>query len=70
MWNSINSILESLQRVWQGGEGRKGINWEFGMTRCKPLSKEQINNRVLLYSIGNNVQYPVIRHNEKNFKTI
>ena len=26
---------------------------------------ERINNKVLLYSTGNYIQYPVINHNEK-----
>ena len=28
---------------------------------------EWINNRILLYSTGNCIQYPVINHNEKEF---
>ena len=28
----------------------------------------KINNKVLLYSIGNYVQYPVINHNEKEYE--
>ena len=29
---------------------------------------EQINNKVLLYSTGNYIQYPVINHNGKEFE--
>ena len=36
-----------------------------GTSRCKLLYIEWINNKVLLYSIGNYIQYPVINHNGK-----
>ena len=36
-----------------------------GISRYKPLYVEWINNRVLLYTIENYIQYPVISHNEK-----
>ena len=45
----------------QGG----GIDQEFRINRCKLLYTEWINNKVLLYSIGNYIQYPVINHNGK-----
>ena len=45
-----------------------GIEWEFGVSRCKLLYIEWINNKVLLYSTGNYVQYPVINHRERNMK--
>ena len=41
------------------------LDWEFGTSRCKPLHAERINNKVLLYSTGNYIQYPVINHNRK-----
>ena len=44
---------------YQGGGGSGGeINWEFGISRCKLLHIEWINNKVLLYSTGNYIQYP------------
>ena len=49
-----------------GGEG--GMDWEFGISRCKLLYIEWINNKVLLYSTGNYIQYPVINHNEKEYE--
>ena len=45
-----------------GGEGRMG--GEFRMNRGKLLYLGWIN-KVLLYSIGNSIQYPVINHNGK-----
>lgn len=34
---------------WQGGEGGGGIEREFGISRCKLLCIEWLNNKVLLY---------------------
>ena len=54
----------------QRGEGiqvRRGVHREFGVGRCKLLHLEWINNKVLLYSTGNYVQYPVINHNGKGY---
>ena len=49
------------QRVGGGG----GIDWKFGISRCKLLSIEWINNKVPLYSTGNYIQSPGIKHNGK-----
>ena len=46
------------------GDGRK-LDWEFGISRCKLVHVEWINNRVLLCSTGNYIQYPVINRNGK-----
>ena len=37
----------------QGGEGGSGIDWEFGVSRCKLLHLEWLSNEFLLYSTGN-----------------
>ena len=43
------------------GEGLGGgMDSEFGISRFKLLYREWINNKVLLYSAGNYIQYPVI----------
>ena len=49
-----------------GGGGR--MNWEIGIGIFKLLYIEWINNKVLLYSTGNYVEYPVINHNGKEKK--
>ena len=36
--------------------------------RCKLLHMKWINNKVLLYSTENNIQYPMINHNGKEYK--
>ena len=44
------------------------MDWEFGISRCKLPYIEWINNKVLLYSAENCIQYPVISHNGKQNK--
>ena len=44
----------------EGGGG--GMDWEFGVTRCKLLHLEWISNEVLLFSIGNYVHSLVMEH--------
>ena len=39
----------------------------FGISRCKPVCIGWINNKALLYSTGNCIQYPVINHNGKEY---
>ena len=55
-----------LPRV-AGGSGR-GMDWESWVSRCKLLYIESINNKVLLYSTWNYIQYPVINHNRKEYE--
>ena len=49
----------------RGGEGMDG---EFGISRCKLLYIKWINNKVLLYSTEDYIQYPVINHNGKEYE--
>ena len=39
--------------VAKGEMGRGGMDWVFGISRCKPLNTEWINKKVLLYNTGN-----------------
>ena len=51
------------------GEGfGGGMEWEFGISRCKLLYIEWINHKVLLYSTGKYIQYPVINHNGEEYE--
>ena len=57
------------------GEGVEGgMNWEFGISRCKLLYTEWINKKVLLYSTGNcamiYIKYPVINHSGKEYEKV
>ena len=47
-----------LSRVSGGG---RGMEWEFGVSRCKLVYVEWINNKVLLCSTGNYILYPEIK---------
>ena len=51
-----------------GRGGRGGIDWESGISRCKLVYTGWINNKVLLYSTGNSIQYPVIFHDGKEYE--
>ena len=42
-----------------------GINWEFGINIYTLLYIKEINNKDLLYSTGNYIQYLVIAYNGK-----
>ena len=44
------------------------MEWEVGVSRCKLLYIEWINNKVLLYSTENYIQYPVINHKGKEYE--
>ena len=51
---------------YQGGAAGEGMDWEFGISRCKLLYTECTNNKVLLYSTANyNIHSPEINHNGK-----
>ena len=52
----------------RGGRVGGGMDWEFGISRCKLLHIEWVNNKVLLYSTGNYIQHPVINHNGKEYE--
>ena len=45
-----------------------GKDWEFGISRCKLVYTEWINNKILLYSTGNYIQYPMINHSGKEYE--
>ena len=49
-------------------KGWGGLDWEFGVSRCKLLYAKWINFKALLYSTVNYIQYPVINHNGENMK--
>jgi len=67
-----NTVVAAKEK---GGRGEK--DWEFGTSRCakyiiyniiyniKLLYIGWINNKVLLYSTGNYIRYPVINHHGK-----
>ena len=50
---------------WWGG---KEMDCEFGISTGKLLYIRWINNKVLLYSTGNYIQYPVTNRNGKEYE--
>ena len=62
-----DSQTEDRLVVAKGAGGGGGMEWDFGVSRCKLLHIEWINNKVLLYSSGNYIQYPKINHNGKEY---
>ena len=44
------------------------MNWDFEISRCKLLYIGWINNKVLLDSTRNYIEYPVINYNVKEYK--
>ena len=48
--------------VVPGGGGGSGMDWEFGVSRCKLLHLEWINNEVVWNSTGKYIQSLGIEH--------
>ena len=65
--NRLTDTENRLVVAKREGSGR-GMEWEVGISRCKLLSLEWVNNMVLLYSTGNYIQYPGINHNGKEYE--
>ena len=77
MWNlkyDTNELIYETETDSQtcelprGRGGRGGLGWQFGISRCKLLYIEWINNKVLLYNTGNYIPYPVINYIGKEKK--
>ena len=64
----MNLSTEKKQTHGQGEQtcgcqgGGSGMDWEFGVSRCKRLHLEWISNEILLYSMGNYIQSLVMEH--------
>jgi len=52
----------------RGRWDKGGMDWEFGTGRCKNIYIGRINNKILLYSTGNYIQYLIINHDGKEKK--
>ena len=59
--------IENRVVVTKGEGGGKGMEWEFGVSKCQLLYTEQISKKILLYT-GNYIQYPMINHNGKEYE--
>ena len=75
LWHSVPNF-KSIDRL-TGLEKRlvvanrkgcgEGLDWEFWVRRCKRLHIKWID-KVLLYSTGNYIQYPMINHDGKEYE--
>ena len=64
-----NPGIEPASPAWQVGSlPLNHLGSPIGVSRCKLLHVEWMDNRVLLYSTRNYVQYPGIKHNGKNIR--
>ena len=53
--------LENRPVVAKGEGYGVELPWEFGISKCKVLYAERINNKVLLHGTGSYIQYPMIK---------
>ena len=65
--NGSTNIEIRLTVAKREGRGRE-MDWACGVGRCTLLHWEWINAKVLLYSAGNYIQYPVIMENRKRMQ--
>ena len=66
MWNLKYDIDELIYKTETDIQNRPVVaKGEVGICSYNLLSIEWINNKVLLYSTGNYIQYPMINHNGK-----
>ena len=65
-----NRLIDRENRlvVAKGEEVGRGMEWEAGVSRCKLLCIEWINNKVLLCRTENFIQYPMINRNGREYK--
>ena len=59
--------IENKYVVIKGERCGEGIDWEFGISRCKLVYIKWRNNKVLLYNTGNCICYPMINQNAQEY---
>ena len=68
-YHTKDSQIQRADLWLQRGRRERGeLDWEFGVSRRKPVYIGWINNKVLLYRTGSYIQYSVINHNGKEQK--
>ena len=77
MWNLKYGTDEPMYRIetdsqtWRedlqqpGEEGGSGMDWEFGVGRCKLLHLERVSNEVLLHSTGTIYNSPLTEYDRR-----
>ena len=77
MWNlkydKLNLSMKQNQRHTEQswlprGQGVRGRDWQHGVSRCKQVRTEWINNKALLCSVGNCINTLEQTTVEKNMK--
>ena len=58
LWNR-NRLTDVENRLAKGEGVGRGMDWEFGVGRCKLLHLERRNEKVLLHSTGNSISLPL-----------
>ena len=62
-----DSDLENRLVAAQEKEFRGRMEWETGVSSYRLLYTEWMNKKIILYSTENNIHYPVINHNRKEY---
>ena len=62
-----DSDLENRLVIVQEKEFRGRMEWEAGVSSYRLLYTEWMNNKIILYRTENNIHYPVIKHNGKEY---
>ena len=65
---NLSMKQRQTHRHGEQGEGWGRGGWECGVSRCELVYVGLIDNKVLLHSRGNTIQYPVINHNGKEYE--
>ena len=66
--NRLADRRENRLMVAKVRQSGVGMNGEFGTSRCTLSCIEWINNKVLLYTKGNYIQYPVINQDGEEYE--
>ena len=65
--NRLTDLEIRLVIAKEKAEREREIDWIFGVSRCKLLHLEWMNNKVLLFSTGNYIQSLGKNHNGKDY---
>ena len=69
IYKTDSKDIENRPVASKGEKDRGRKDWELEISRCKLLYIGWINNKVLLYSTGNYIQYSGIKHNGREYLT-
>ena len=61
---SGNRLEDIENRLDKGEEGGEGMEWDFGISRCKLVYTGWMKNKAVLQSTVNSIQHLEINHNK------